>query len=218
LKHTTVFTTAALFTLLAGSALTAMDDDHNNVPTTPVGPVTAAITQLNFDESGATVNGFLVGTNILLTFQKPVCGGIGTLGAVGNAVTYSGSAQTFTSGFQTVAVTSFANGTITYPPAKISRKPSTYPLTAGTITQLNYNPENGAIDGFVFTPTSGAKVFVDIGSANATLTPLLTVGASVSVVGTIEAPGACAPTGTISEVDASSLTIGTTAYPVGGYR
>jgi hypothetical protein len=137
---------------------------------------------------------------------------------VGNSVTYSGSAQTLTSGFQTVNVTSFTNGTITYPPATTSTKPSAYPLTPGTITQLNYNPENGAIDGFVFTPTSGAKVFVDIGSAKAALTPLLTVGASISVVGTMEAPGACAPTGTISEVDASSLTIGSTVYPVGGER
>src|ERR1039457_1710470 len=109
----TFFNAAAVFTVLAASAVTGMaDNDH--APTTTVGPVTAAITQLNYDESGGMVNGFLVGTNVLLTFSKPVCGGIGTLGAVGNSVTYSGSAQTFTSGFQTVNVTLFTNGTITY--------------------------------------------------------------------------------------------------------
>lgn len=219
MKHRTFFNAVALLTVLAGSTVMGMADDQNNAPSTAVGPVTAAITQLNYDESGGTVNGFLVGSNVLLTFSRPVCGGIGTLGAVGNSVTYSGFAQTFASGFQTVRVTSYTNGTtITYPPATTSTKPSAYPLTAGILTQLNYNPEDGTISGFVFTPTSGAKVFVDIGSANATLTPLLKVGAAVSVVGTLEAPGACAPAGTISEVDASSLTIGSTTYPIGGNR
>lgn len=168
-------------------------------------------------ESGGTVDGFLIGANVLLTFSRPVCGGIGALGAVRNSVTYSGSARTSTAGFQTVNVTSFTNGAIAYPPAAPA-KPSAYPLTAGKITQLNYSPESGAIDGFVFTPVTGRKVFVDVGNPGTTLAPLLTVGAPISVIGTLEAPGAGAPTGTILEVDASSLTIGSTAYPIGGNR
>jgi hypothetical protein len=219
MKYGRFFNAAALFTLLIGSGVTAMAHDDDYTPPTPVGPVTATITQVNYDEGGGAVNGFLVGTNVLLTFSKPVCGGIGTLGTVGESVTYSGLARTFASGFQTVNVTSFTNGTITYPPpAATFPKPSPYPLTAGAITQLNYNPENGTIDGFVFTPTSGPKVFVAIGFANATLTPLLTVGASVSVVGVMEALGACAPSGTMPAVDAWSLTIGSTKYRVGGVR
>jgi len=216
MKHKPFLNASAVFLVLAAaSAVTAMADEHQtNTPATPVGPVTASIAQLNYDESGGTVNGFLAGT-YLLTFSKSVCGGIGTLGVVGNSVTFSGTTQTST-GIEAVNVTSFTNGTITYPPATTSTKPSAYPATPGTITQINYNPENGAIDGFVFTPTTGPKVFVDIGTPSATLAPLLTVGASVTVTGTLEAPGACAPTGTISEVDASSLTIGSTAYPIGG--
>jgi hypothetical protein len=215
LKHIMVLSAALFFAVLASSSV-ATADDHTYTPPTPVGPLTAAITQLNYDESGGTVNGFLVGANVLLTFSKPVCGGIGTLGAVPNTVTYSGLAETFTSGFQTVNVTSFKNGNITYPPATTVTKPSAYPLTAGAITQLNYNPDNGAINGFLFTPKTGPEVFVYIGSANATLTPLLTVGASLSVAGTMEGPGFCAPIGTVSEVFASSLTIGTKVYKVGG--
>lgn len=180
-----------------------------------VGPVTAAITGLNYDESGTGVNGFLVG-NVLLTFSRPVCGGIGSLGVTGNSVTYSGTAVTLSSGFQVVHVTSFTNGTITYPPAA-PPKPTAYAATPGTITQLNYNLENGSVNGFVFTPTSGPKVFVGISRPNSTLAPLLTVGASVSVTGTLEAPPLCTSSGTISEVDASSLTIGSNTYPMNGW-
>jgi hypothetical protein len=229
---------AVLFTVFSGTAMAA--ENLFTAFLTPVGPATGAITQFNYDESGGTVTGFLVGPNVLLTFLRPVCGGIGTLGAVGNNVTYSGSGHTFASGLEVVIVTSFTNGNITYPPVPVITRPSAYPLTTGTISQLNYSPENGSVNGFVFTPSStggpgptnpiptssvpsplvsaGGKVFVDIGEANATLTPLLTVGATVSVMGTLEAPGACAPAGTISEVDASSLTIGSKVYPIGGNR
>ena len=216
--------------ILQTAILTALVSSAVHAQTTPVGPVTATITQLNYDQSGGVVNGFLIGTNVLLTFRQPVCGGIGTLGNVGDSVTYSGSAHTFTSGFQIVAVTSYTDGANTYPPAQVFTRPSAYPLTAGTITQLNYDPENGAINGFVLTPQgswpiptlvanstaralpSGQAVFVDIGYANATLTPLLTVGASVSVAGTLSGAVACTPAGTIPEVYAHSLTIGSTVY------
>jgi hypothetical protein len=168
---------------------------------------------LNYDESGTTVDGLLVGTNVLLTFARPVCGGIGALGTVGNSVTYSGLALTFSSGFQVVHVTSLTNGSITYPPAA-PPKPTAYPATAGTVTELNRNIIDGAVDGFVFMPTAGPKVFVDIGTPASALATALTAGAAVTVTGTLEASPRCAATGTISEVDASSLTIGTTAYPL----
>jgi hypothetical protein len=226
LKHRTFISASALFTIFAAGAVTAMANDSfsdtvtpvgpSTIAITPVGPSTASITQLNYDEGGATVNGFLIGTNILLKFSKPVCGGLTTLGAVGNSVTYSGMALTLPSGFQLVNVSNFTNGPLTYPPTATPAKPSKYPLTPGTIAQLNYNPDTGSIDGFVFNPTSGPEVFVYIGSANPTLAPLLTVGASVSVVGLMEAPAACAPAGAIAEVDASSLTIGAKTYPIRG--
>jgi hypothetical protein len=120
-------------------------------------------------------------------------------------------------GWQEVDVTSFTNGTITYPPAVISKKPSTYPaLTPGTIVSLNYDIETASIDGFVFKPTTGANVFVNIGTPSAALALVLTVGQPVLVSGLLEPPQTCAPTGTISEVDASSLTILTVVYPIGG--
>jgi hypothetical protein len=217
MKHGIFFRGAALFTILVGGAVTGSAADPFTPPT-PVGPVTAPIAQLNYSDLGGTVNGFLIGTNTLLTFLKPVCGGIGTLGAVGNSVTYSGSAFTSPSGFQTVNVTSFTNGTIKYPPTTTPSKPSAYPSTSGTIVQLNYEPESGAINGFVFKPASGPTVLVDIGFANATLTPLLKANAAVTVVGTLEATPQCAPpAGTIPEVYASSLTISGTAYPVGSF-
>lgn len=217
MKYGTFFYGAALFTILVSGAVTGLAEDPFTPPT-PVGPVTASIAQLNYSDLGGTVNGFLIGTNTLLTFLKPVCGGIGTLGVAGNSVTYSGSAFTSASGFQTVNVTGFTNGTIKYPPAVTPAKPSAYPSTSGTIVQLNYEPESGAINGFVFKPASGPTVLVDIGFANATLTPLLKVGAAVTVVGTLEATPQCAPpAGTIPEVYASSLTIDGKAYPVGNF-
>jgi hypothetical protein len=216
LRNRILVTAGIVSALFLGSPLTGRAEEFqqglSGATATTVGPVTATITALNYDESGAAVNGLLVGTNVLLTFARPVCGGIGTLGAVGNSVTYSGMALTLASGFQVVHVTSFTNGSITYPPPA-PPKPAAYPATAGTIGQLNYG-ETGSVNGFVFTPTSGPKVFVDIGKPSTTLAPLLTVGASVSVTGTLEAPPQCAQTGALSEVDATSLTIGTTTYPI----
>ena len=210
-------------TLFAGGAfMVRADEEHEGwgfggATATTVTGVSGTITALNYNESGAAVNGFLVGTNVLLVFPKSVCGGIGSLGKVGDSVKYSGIALTFASGFQTVNVTSYTDGSISYPPPA-PPKPTAYPLTAGTITQLNYG-ENGSVDGFVFTPsTAGSSaVFVNVGMPSSTLAPLLKTGAAVSVTGMLEPPPPlCAVAGTISEVDASSITIGTTVYPIGG--
>jgi len=217
--YKTLRTVAAITTLAAlaaGSACAGSSSSTTTVTTTTVGPVNATITALNFDESGGRVNGFMVGTNVLLTFPKPVCGGIGALGAVGNSVTYSGTSYAYSTGMQVVKASSYTNGTITFTPAV--RTPSAaYASTAGAITQLNYG-DNGSVNGFVFTPTSGSKVFVSFRSVSTTLAALLTKGAAVSVAGTLESADPCLPTGTISEVEASSIIVGGTTYAVGGGR
>lgn len=207
----------ALFIAFSQSAVIASaQESHEGLggaTAATVGPVNATITALNYGESGATVDGLLVGTNVLLTFSRPVCGGIASLGNVGDKITYSGVALTFASGFQVVHVTSYTDGSsITYPPPA-PPKPAAYPATPGTITALNYS-DFGTIDGFVFTPTTGPKVFVNIGTPSSTLAPLLTVGAAVTVTGTLEPPPQCSSTGSISEVDASALTISGTSYPI----
>ena len=207
---------ASLIVCLAGTAITAQADTPRNVTTVAVGPVTAIITALNYGDGGAQVKGFLVGTNTLLTFPKRVCAGVGSLGTVGNSVTYSGTAYNFVSGFQVVRVSSFTNGGITYVPAA-TVAPAAYPLTAGTINQVNYSAERGSINGFVFAPATGANVFVGVDRANAALMALLTTGAAVSVAGVREAPEPCAAAGTIAEVHASSLTVGTTTFPLSGH-
>ena len=203
--------------LSAGALTSPAQEGHEgftNGTAATVTSVTGKITALNYNETGAAVDGFLVGTNVLLTFSKPVCAGIVSLGNIGDSVTYSGVAVTLASGLQVVHVTSYTDGSITYPPAA-PPKPAAYPATNGTITQLNYS-EYGFVNGFLFTPTSGPKVFVNVGRPNAALAAALTLNAAVSVTGTLEAPPACAPTASISEVDASSLTIGTTTYPIPG--
>jgi len=184
-----------------------------------VSNVSGTLTQFNYDESGANPASMLIGTNVILTFPGKVCGGIGTLAAAGNGVTYSGTGVTFSSGFQTVAVTSFTNTTTkaTWTTPTPS-KPTAYAATAGTIKSLNYDTR-GDLNGFVFTPTTGSAVFVDLGSpASTTLQPLLKVGAAVTVTGTLEAVGLCAPTGTIQEVDATTLLFGTTSITLKGGR
>lgn len=182
---------------------------------TPVGPVTAALTAVNYGGRGA-VDALVIGTT-LLTFSRFPCDGVGALGKAGDNVTYSGMQETLKSGAMEVQVTTFLNNTTsdTYPPAP-DPKPSAYALTAGMIAALNVNLETGMTDGFLFKPTMGTSVFVDIGEeASTSLTALLIVGNPISVTGTLVPPATCAPVGAIAEVFASSLTIGTTVYPIG---
>jgi len=213
-----MLTAGMAFMMFNAGALTSLAQEGHegftNGTAATVTSVTGKITAVNYNESGAAVNGFLVGTNVLLTFSKPVCGVIASLGKVGDSVTYSGVAVTLASGLQVVHVTSYTDGSITYPPAA-PPKPAAYSATKGTITQLNYS-EYGSVNGFLFTPTSGSEVFVNVGRPSTDLATALTANAAVTVTGTLEAPPACAPTGSISEVDASSLTIGTTTYPIPG--
>src|SRR5580658_10177839 len=203
--------TAALAGIFAGAAFVAaaQNGPFDPVTTTTITGATGTITQVNYNESGATVQSFLVGTNIILTFPSTVCAGVASLGAATNSVTYSGTAVTFSSGFQSVNVTSFTNNTTkaSYTQPTPS-KPAAYPATAGVISQLNYDT-TGSIDGFLFTPAgSTTTLFVDVSPRpNATLAPLLKAGASVTVSGIVEPPVACPPAGTVAEidVDASSL-------------
>ena len=215
------FRAATLAGILAGSAFiaSAQMGPHSPVMTTTITGATGTITQVNYNESGGSVQSFLVGTNIVLSFPSTVCAGVASLGAPTNSVTYSGTAVTFSSGFEAVTVTSFTNNTTkaTYTePTPV--KPAAYPATAGVISQLNYDPA-GTIDGFLFTPTgSKTELFVDISPRpNATLTSLLKVGAAVTVAGIVEPAATCAPAGTVTQVDvnASSLTFGTTTVTFG---
>jgi hypothetical protein len=224
--------------LLAGTAMTAGAADAryapqasirgvanaaDNASITNVGPVTGTITALNYDTDGTTVNGLYLGdSETLLTFDRPVCGGIGSLGKVGDPVTYSGIEVSFSSGSNTVIVKSYRNGSTTYAQnGSWSQKPAptAYPPAAGLVTALNYNPVDGSINGFFFTPTgSGSAVFVDLGLVDSTLAGLLEGAApvAVSVTGLQLPPRTCTQSAASGVVVASSLTIGGTAYLVGG--
>jgi hypothetical protein len=221
MKNGMIFCAAALLAIMAGGATSALAQDNDKDDTTTTTTVTNAtgtITQLNYDENG-TIDGFLLGTNILLSFPTNVCGGIGTLGAVGNAVTYSGKTRTSsTTGFQTVSVTSFTNGTHTYTSTTSTPTSTAYGPTSGPVTLLNYD-SSGAIDGFLFMPSSGTTVLVVTGSgASATLKPLLTVGGTVSVTGTTStnSTSACVVTGALTVVRVSSLIIGGQTIVISG--
>jgi hypothetical protein len=214
-----IHSAAVLLAMCAGGAVNGFAQHPDaSTTTTTVTSVTGTISQLNYNNDGA-VTGFLIGTNTLLTFRTNICGGIGTLGAVGNSVTYSGNEATSSSGFNTVEVTSFTNNTTkaTYT-TPTSSSATTYGPTSGTVKQLNY-ASGGAIDGFLFSASgSSTPIFVSTGPrASTTLTSLLTVGATVSVTGTTS-PGmaACSSTGTLEAVDASSLTIGTQTIVIAG--
>jgi len=194
---------------------------QTDATTTTVTNATGTISQLNYGSDGE-VAGFLVSTNILLLFPAQICGGLSGLGAVGNSIAYSGTSVTTSSGFQTVVVTSFTNDTTkaTYT-APTSNSSTAYSPTSGTVKQLNY-ANGGAIDGFLFTPSGSASaIFVTTGPyGTASLSTLLTVGATVSVTGTTSpSMGACSATSAIEVVNASSLTIGsqTVVFAGGGY-
>src|SRR5215467_2880407 len=84
--------TASLF------AQDSLDAAPSSGTATTVTNVTGTISQVNYDSNGS-VEGFLVGTNVLLNFPTNVAGGISTLGAAGNSVTYSGTEFTTSTGF-----------------------------------------------------------------------------------------------------------------------
>ncbi len=212
MKYRTIFWATALLAIMAGGATNALAQDNDDYPntttTTTVTGASGSIAHLNYDENG-TIDGVLLGTNILLSFQGNVCGGIGTLGAVGNTVTYSGRATTnSTTGFQTVRVTSFTNNitSATYTSTTSHPTPDLYGPTVVTVTALNYD-SSGVLDGFLFG--SGPAVLVVTGEASGTLKTLLVVGAAVSVTGTsTTSTGACVATPPLTVVKASSFIIG----------
>lgn len=188
---------------------------------TPVTSVTGTITALNYDADGKTVNGLYIGaTNTMLTFEGSVCGGVGSLGQVNDPVTYSGTELSFASGFNLVRVSNYTDGSTTYSQGKAGKPavPVAYPQTAGQLTALNYDPVDGAINGFFFTPAAGTEVFVDVGHVDSTVAGLLAGAAPValSVTGVRAPEPACDAATGPGVVLATSLTIGGTAYLVGG--
>lgn len=217
MKLLVILSVSAIVTFCSGSSLHGQPFERASTSTT-VTNVTGTITQLNYGRGG-NVQGFLVGSDTLLSFPSNICGGLGSLGVVGNAITYSGTEFTATSGFKTVQLTSFTNNTTsaTYT-APTSKSTATYGPTSGTIKQLNY-AGGGSVDGFVFTASgASSSILVSTGvRANSTLTSLLTVGATVSVTGTTSSKlSACSSTGTLETVDASSLTIGSQTIVIAG--
>jgi hypothetical protein len=212
---------AGFFATAAAIAPNAVAQERGTeAAATTVTGATGTITQVNYGENGE-VEAFLVGTNVLLSFPSNVCGGLSTLGVVGNSVTYSGTAVAATSGFQSVRVSSFTNNTTKAVFTAPASTAIAFGPTSGAIKQLNYTG-GGVIDGFVFTPSgSTAPIFVTTGArASTTLAPLLTVGATASVTGTTSARlSACSASGTLESVEASSLTIaGQTIAIAGGGR
>ncbi|HTS75360.1 MAG TPA: hypothetical protein VMG40_04105 [Bryobacteraceae bacterium] len=163
------------------------------------------ISQLNYGPGG-NVQGFLVGTNVLLTFPGNVSGGVSSLGAAGNSITYSGTALTASSGFETVRVSSFTNTTTKATYTAPTSTSASYGPTSGTVTQLNYSA-GGGVDGFLFNASgSSAPVLVVIGPqrGNSTLASVLTAGANASVTGNSRASSVA---GALTVVRATSLTI-----------
>lgn len=215
-KDKTFLNAIAVLVVLAGAAVTAMASYHDKGTATVVSNVSASIEAYNYDEDGE-VNGFMDSTGAILTFNKPVCGGVGSLGAPGNSITYSGILETFVLPPNEVDVSTFSNiiTGATYPPPAIP-KPRPYPSTTGTVLQLNYDVETGTINGFAFSTTSGT-VLVDVGQPSPALAAALSgaLKGSATVVGTLEAPPRCAPVGTVSgEVDASSVNLSGMQYVI----
>jgi hypothetical protein len=219
MQRTTILSALAVCAMWTGGALNgiAQGTDPASGTSTTVTNATGTITQLNYGNNGE-VQGFLVGTNILLSLPANICGGISSLGAVGNSVTYSGTAFTASSGFESVRVTSFTNNTTKATYTAPTNTSTAYGPTSGSIAQLNYS-DGGTIDGFLFTASgSTAPIFVATGpGTSTTLTSLLTVGAAVSVTGTTFGNmGACSSTSALEVVNASSLTIGSQTIVISG--
>jgi len=224
MKRARIVLAAAVAALVATSAAYAQERGvfvaANTTIPTPVSltNVTGTIAQLNYDANGS-VNGFLIGTTTLLTFATNVCGGLGTLGAVGNSVTYSGTQISLSSGFQTVTVSSFTNNTTKAAYTRALPKASTFGPTPGTVKQLNYDGQ-GNIDGFLFAATgTTTPIFVSTGTrASTTLKPLLTLNGPATVTGTTSTSlAACSAASELEAVDATALTLGgQTIVIVGG--
>lgn len=221
MKLAALMPAVALLTISTLPAQT-LDATTPTAPTT-VTNVSGTIAQLNYGTNGQ-VQGFLIGTNTLLSFPTTPCGGITTLGAVGNSITYSGSEITASSGFESVTVSSFTNNStkVTYTaPTTTSTTPTAataYGPTTGKLTQLNYST-NGTIDGFLFLPNgSSSLIFVSTGTrASGTLATVLTVNGTLTVTGTTtSALSACSSTETLETVDAVTLVIGNTTIIIAG--
>lgn len=184
--------------------------------TTTVTNASGTISQLNYNEQGY-VDGFVLGGTTLIRFPSRVCSGVGSLGAVGNTVTYSGSAVTNAStGLQAVRISAYTNTTTaaSYTPPTAPTT-SAYAATAGTITLLNYD-RAGAINGFVFTPSgSTTALLVKFGGAvrNTTLTSLLVAGSAATVTGTTtEGETHCGATAAVGTVQATTLVVGGSTF------
>jgi hypothetical protein len=217
MKRSTILGAAVFVGIWAGNAITGYAQGAEATTTTTVTGATGTITQLNYGNNGE-VQGFLIGTNVLLSFQSNICGGLSILGVVGNSVTYSGSAVTATSGFESVQVSSFTNNTTKATYTATTATTPAYGPTSGTVKQLNY-AMGGGIDGFLFTASgSTAPILVFTGAnAGTALTSLLTVGSTVSVTGTTAVGmSACSSTATLESVNASSLTIGSQTIVITG--
>jgi hypothetical protein len=223
MKKRTIFCNAAILAIITSGLnnVVAQETDRPDATTTTnVTNATGTISQVNYSDAGA-VDGFLLGTNIFLSFPTNVCGGVESLGVAGNSVTYSGTARTnSTTSFQSVIVSSFTNTTThaTYTQPTKRPTPTAYGPTPGNVTQLNYDP-SGAIDGFLFTPSGSTAVLVVFGpEASSTLKPLLTVGGTVSVSGkTIPEAPACAATAAQTVINASSLIINSQTIIISGH-
>jgi YD repeat-containing protein len=220
MKDSTILRAIAMLAICAAGAVNGGAQTYGAAGTpTTVTNATGTITQLNYGNNG-DVQGFLIGTNTLLSFHANIFGGLGALGVVGNAVTYSGTAFTATSGFESVHVSSFTNNITNATYTAPTSTSTAYGPTSGAIKQLNYSG-NGSVDGFLFTPSGGSSsIFVSIGGrSSTTLTSLLTAGATVSVTGTTSARmAACSSTAALETVDASSLVIGSQTIVIGGGR
>jgi hypothetical protein len=205
MKNRVIFRTATMLALSIGFIHAQRFGSPNAPASTTVTDATGTISQLNYG-NGGNVQGFLLtGGKILLLFPGNVTGGVSALGAVGNSVTYSGSAATTSAGFESVRVTSFTNTTTKATYTAPTATSATYGPTSGKVEQLNYQP-NGSVDGFVFAAGSGAPILVTIGrqQAGSTLSTALVAGATVTVTGTSHTTSS---TTALTVVNASQLVI-----------
>ncbi len=207
-----IFFDAAATLVLSAACIYAQRPFASSSSTT-VTNATGTISQVNYGPGG-NIDGFLVGTNILLVFPGNVTGGVSSLGAAGNSVTYSGTAMTSSSGFETVRVTSFTNTTTKATYTAPTSTSASYGPTQGSIKQLNYGP-GGGVDGFLFEASgSSTPVLVVFGPqrGSSTLASALTAGATASVTGNSRTNSNSG----LTVVRASSLTINGQTFVLNG--